>query len=143
MNPIKAIYAGFAVILIMLFFELPVHAEAVVIGNKNIPESTLSENDVKEIFLGRKIQWSNHEKITFVLLKSGDFHEQFIEKYTGRSAKQFMMYWKRRVFTGKGRMPKSFENPEELRQFVAETEGAVGYLPEEDVDETTKVLLEP
>lgn len=107
----------------------PAASEVVLICNKDVPDAALSRDDVQQIFLGRKTRWSDGGKITFGVLKGGDVHEAFLRTFLSKTDSQFAMFWKKMVFTGKGRLPASFDTPEDLRDYVAATPGAVGYVP--------------
>lgn len=117
-------------IAVSLFFpEDKIFAESViVICNNSVSEDSLTKEDIKNIFLGMKTTWSNNQKIVFVTLKEGDVHDIFLKEYIGKTIFQYANYWKKQVFTGKGKPPKSFETEEELVNYVADTEGAVGYI---------------
>jgi len=66
-------------LLIMLFviilsgaanpvFSMESPSEIFIIVNKSVSDSSLSERDVKNIFLGKKIKWSNNEPLVFVVM---------------------------------------------------------------------------
>ena len=54
----------------------------------------------------------------------------FVKKFAGKSAKQFTNYWRKMVFSGKGKMPQAFADEAALIAFVASTPGALGYATE-------------
>lgn len=114
--------------------------EVVLIGNKSIPENVLNSDDIKNIFLGRKTRWSNDTKIQFVILKRGDIHEKFLKDYIGKTDSQYTTYWKKMVFTGKGRSPQAFESAQALVEFVASTPYAIGYAPASVTNDTVKII---
>ena len=102
--------------------------EIAIVGNKDLTVDSLSKKDLKSIFLGKKTQWDNGKKIIFVILKTGDVHESFLKQFIGKSVSQYANFWKKMVFTGKGKKPKSFQTEDELVAFVGNTSGAVGYI---------------
>lgn len=116
--------------------------DVVVICNKNVSENVLNQIDINKIFLGKKTEWSNSQNIKFAIMKKEDIHKIFLKEYIGKTEAQFRTYWKKMVFTGKGRLPLSFDTPEEMIQYVAQTEGAVGYIPKDAADDSVKILLE-
>lgn len=118
----------------------PAASEVVLICNKDVPDAALSRDDVQQIFLGRKTRWSDGSKITFGVLKGGDVHDAFLRTYLNKTESQFTMFWKKMVFTGKGRLPESFETPEALRDYVVATPGAVGYIPVDLSTDSIKTL---
>ncbi len=131
-----------AVVIGMLFtFPSAGFADNVlIITNKNVSETTISKDDVKSIFIGEKTDWSNGEKITFVTLDEGKTHELFLGNYVKRTPAQYSRFWKKQIFTGKGRKPKSFKTEEGVVDFVAETDGAIGYISTESASNKVKVM---
>ena len=111
-----------------------------IICNKDVPEVSLSKGAVKNIFTGKKRIWSNGDKITFVVLKTGDTHKQFCKTYINKSTAQFMSHWKKMMFSGKGQMPKFFEQEQDMINFVAKTEGAIGYVSAGKASDQVKTL---
>ncbi len=83
---------------------------------------------MKAIFLGKKTKWANKGKVVPSTLKKGAVNKSFLKKYVKKSPAQFKTYWKKQVFTGKGKAPKSFKTEKALIAYVAKTKGAVGYV---------------
>lgn len=131
------VFIGIAFVLLVGVFVQPAladeqKADVVIIGNKNIPESSLSKTDIQNIFLGKKTKLDS-TKITFVMLKSGDVHKSFLKEYLSRTPAQYKKYWKKIVFTGKGKAPKAFKTEEDLIEYVKNTEKAIGYIGSDTV----------
>ena len=119
-------------LLILFLFPLALPeasaSEVQIICNKDVPDSSLSKSALRNTFLGKKTEWGDGQKITFVALKGGDAHKTFCKNYIKKSSAQFLSYWKKMMFTGKGQMPKFFKDEQEMLNFVANNEGAVGYI---------------
>jgi ABC-type phosphate transport system substrate-binding protein len=118
------------------------HAESdvLIICNRDVPDTTLTKDDIKNIFLGYKTEWSNKQKIICVTLEGSDVNETFMQEYVGKTSFQFIYFWRRQVFTGKGRPPQSFTTEESLVDFVSQTEGAVGYISAASIKDTVKII---
>ena len=101
----------------------------VVIANKDVPSEKLTPDKIKKIFLGEVMNWENNEVITVVLLGDETVHKEFIHKYIKRTPAQFLNVWRRNLFTGKGAMPTQMDNIDDLIKYVANTKGAIGYVP--------------
>ena len=112
----------------------------VMIGHKEITD-VLTRDDVKQIFLGRMTRWKDDTKITFVLLSESSVYETFLKEYIDKTIFQYTNYWKKQVFTGKGRMPKTFDSSAELIEFVAATEGAIGFVAAQETIPETVIIL--
>lgn len=101
--------------------------EFAVITHKNIEES-LDRDEIKHIFLGQKTRWGNDLGVTFALPADKTLCNTFLRAYLGKSYTQYLNYWKKQVFTGKGRMPVFFRDEQELLTFVAQTPGAISFV---------------
>ncbi len=116
----------YLIMFIMLLFGTA-YGDVIIIANKDVQDSSLSIKDIKEIFLGKKVKWSDNQKVHFILSDDASLHEAFLDKYVKRSGKQFKMYWKKMVFSGKGKKPKT-KSQVEIIEYVKSTKGAIGYI---------------
>ena len=101
--------------------------ELVIIANPKVAAASLNHDELKNIFLGKLTKWEDGNPITFVLLKDQNIHKKFLEEYVDFTPKQFSRYWRGLLFSGKASCPKTLNTAEAL-QFVAETDGAIGYV---------------
>ena len=117
-------------LLIAVFFcaSLVSAQDVKLIANADVPVNAISASDVKNIFLGKKSSWDNGSKITFFTTDDSAVHETFLKDYVGKSPSQFQTFWKKQVFTGKGKMPLTSANDQEMVSQVAGTGGAIGYV---------------
>lgn len=118
----------------------PAAEDIVLIGHNRI-EGNFSQEDIQQIFLGKKTRWHDNTIITFVIFNQEDVYKSFLKEYVRKTYSQYLNYWKKQVFTGKGRMPKAFNTPEELMTFLATTEGAVSFARIQDIDPTRVKIL--
>ncbi len=72
--------------------------------------------------------------VVFVLPDSSPIHKEFCKKRLGMFAHQLRQTWDRKVFSGTGQAPELASTVEEMRVLVSKTPGAIGYLPETEVD---------
>ena len=56
------------------------------------------------------------------------------------SSSSFNNYWRRLAMTGGGSAPHVFEKDEELRKYVADTPGAIGFVDSANVDASVAVI---
>ena len=104
------------------------------------PTESVSKKNLKKMLLGKAKKWKNGNKVVLATLAGGDTHEKFIKAFAGKTAKQFTNYWRKMVFSGKGKMPKSFDSEEDLAAFVADNKGALGYTTAGVVFDGTRVI---
>ncbi|MDM8535434.1 hypothetical protein QUF70_01635 [Desulfobacterales bacterium HSG17] len=125
----------------LLLFSNSVFAEnIIIICNKDVSETALDKTDIIKIFLGKKTEWQDSQKINFAIMRNDSLHKAFLKQHIGKTKSQFRNYWRKKVFTGKGRAPKKLDSSELMVQFVAKTSGAVGYISEESLHSSVKKL---
>ncbi len=66
--------------------------------------------------------------------------EAFYQALVGRSLPEINSYWARLVFSGRGSPPRQVDSAGELLDIVVRNRGAIGYLPENKVDDRVVVL---
>jgi ABC-type phosphate transport system substrate-binding protein len=102
-------------------------ADLKVIANPSVSVSSLSADELKNVFLVTKTLLSDGH-VEPVLEKSGTTHEAFLKQYLGKTDSALNTYYRSLVFTGKAFMPKMLGSDEEVAAYVAKTKGAIGYV---------------
>ena len=115
-------------------------AGPVLIGNKNVAAEKLDTATVKAVFLGKKVAWDSAGRVTLAVLKSGPVADEFLKGAVDMTASAFNNHWRRLAMTGGGTAPKAFDKEDELRKFVAETPGAVGFVDAANADASVATL---
>ena len=127
-------------IMICICFVGKIIAEPVIIVNKASSDQSINSADVKKIYLGKMSRWTNGDKIVMATLEGGTVHDQFLETYVHKNAKQFDSFWKKMFFTGSGVPPKAFSSESELIEFVSSTTGAIGYIDSASANDSVAVV---
>jgi ABC-type phosphate transport system substrate-binding protein len=119
----------FMLLLLAVFLTVSVASAqtVVLVASPDVPVDSISASDLKNIFLGKKSSWDNGGKITF-FTNGGAAHDAFLKDYVGKSPSQFSTFWKKQVFTGKGKMPDTAGSDQDMVTMVAGTGGAIGYV---------------
>src|SRR6056297_359042 len=104
------ILTALALVTLVALSALPAHAGPKVIVNSDAGVSSVSAETVKNVFLGRTTKFDNGTKVTFAVLKDGAAHESFLDDVVGKSPSQFLSYWRKLAFSGKGTMPQEFDS---------------------------------
>jgi len=99
-----------------------------VIANPNVAVSLLAAEDLKSVFLKTKTSLVDGSYVEPVLRKGGTVHEAFIRQFIGKTDFALETYYRSLVFTGRGRMPKTFDSEAEVVAYVTKTRGAIGYV---------------
>lgn len=128
------------IILLLAGTGTPAFAAPALIGHKNVAGETLDAATLKSVFLGRKVAWDGAGRVTLAVLKTGPVADEFLKGTVDMTASAFGNHWRRLAMTGGGTAPKAFDKEEELRKFVAETPGAIGFVDSASVDDSVLVL---
>ncbi len=112
----------------------------IVVVNKSVMDERIDRETVSEIYKAEKSKWSNNDKITVAMLKTGSLHETFTKEVVGITIKKLIRIWKSVIFTGKGTPARVFRNEEALAEFVGTTKGAIGYIRASIDTENVKVI---
>ena len=114
----------------VLLFEgsVLVFPDVLIIANPGIEVSSLKKKDIRDIFTGKRTRWDGSGKIIIATLEDSQVHRDFVRQFVKKTPSQFKNYWRQKVFTGEGMIPRTFRDEESLIDFVAHTRGAVGYI---------------
>ncbi len=124
------------VLLLSLFLTFSANAQTIVV-NTTVPPTAISKTAVQAIFGMRMRTWPDDTPITVYVLKTSDpLHADFCKNVLGVFPHQLRRAWDRLVFSGTGQAPREVSSLNEMRERVAMTPGAIGYLPQDDVDDT-------
>ena len=132
------LFSLFAIAIGSLSFSLA-PAEETVLVNGASAVTGLSDDDLKDYYLGKKASGPDGSKVVVVVLKDGPSNENLMKKL-GKSSSQFATGWKKLVFTGKSGMPEQVASEDELVEVVARTPGAIGYIDAAKVKDGVKAV---
>lgn len=129
-------------ILGYLFFSPSAFAHALII-NPHTPTAELSRNSIRAIFAMRTPQWSDGTPVhVFVLADNHPLHTSFCKESLGMFPYQLRRIWDRQVFSGTGIAPTTVKSIAEMRERVANTAGAIGYIQPDQVNESVIQISE-
>ncbi len=128
------------IILIGLAGAARADGPVVVVANKGISEDSFSKKDVRNIFLGKKKKLAGGQSAKIVTLTVKDLHAEFLKSFINKTSSQWQRYYRQLVFSGKGSNPKTFGREQALIQYVAKTDGALGYASQGSVTDKVKMI---
>ncbi len=102
--------------------------EIVLIVHKDEPVESLSQDQLKKMYLG-KIQLWHEAKVRPAYIKGNGYNQLFFEEMIGMSYIRFQRHWLRKTFSGSGSAPEVFLFAEAMIEFVGKTPGAIGFIP--------------
>jgi phosphate transport system substrate-binding protein len=111
---------------------------AVVVDRDN-PRSDISVSELKEIFQGKRKEWSDGARIIALDLEPGPAREGFNKNVMGMDQSAVDQFWVEQKVRGAGSPPKVV-NVSTAVKLVPRVRGAVSYVPLSQVDASVKVL---
>jgi hypothetical protein len=123
-----------------LLLGVTASAAPALITHPGLASEKIDGATVKSVFLGKKVAWDGGSRVVLAVLKTGPVADEFLKSAVDMNASAFSNHWRRLAMTGGGTAPKSFDKEEELRKFVAETPGAVGFLDSAQADNSVRVV---
>ncbi|WP_118182964.1 phosphate ABC transporter substrate-binding protein [Paraburkholderia phosphatilytica] len=117
-------------------------AQLVVIVSAKNPVSTLSENQVADIYLGRTSQLPGGGDVVPVDLADDSANRtEFYKDVAGKSPAQLRAYWSKLIFTGRGQPPREVADATAVKKLVANGANTIGYIEKSELDPSVKAVL--
>jgi ABC-type phosphate transport system substrate-binding protein len=139
MNRSAALLIGFALTAV----AGTAAAEVVAVVSARNPVTTLSRNQVADIFLGRTTRFPDGSAaVPIDQLESSAARDEFYFKFADKSPAQIKAYWSKIIFTGRGQPPREASGGLNVKKLVADTPNAIGYIEQGMVDSSVRVLLQ-
>jgi ABC-type phosphate transport system substrate-binding protein len=127
-----------AVATAMILTFSAAHADVVVVVSAKSPASTLTKDQVADIFLGRSTSLVPLDQAA-----GSKVRDEFYSKVAGQTAAQVKTLWAKLSFSGKGTPPKALNSDEEVKAQLAANPNAIAYMDKSKVDASVKTVLEP
>jgi len=146
------IYGATLFVIGLLLFGTPAalaeegRGRLVVIVNNDNPINQLNARELREIFLNKRSAWVNGEEIESCDLAEKALAEEktaqalFSTRYLHKDIHTLKSYWIRMIFSGRGEPPAAYKTARQVKRFVAEHVGGIGYLYERDVTDDVKKI---
>lgn len=122
---------------------LSAHAELVVVVHPSNPVASLSEEDVRRIFMGRMRLFPHGEASIEAVdqEESRPQFEKFYEAISGLTPAKLKRQRASYLFSGKGRLPASLPDDAAVLEYVSTRPGGIGYVAADQVDTRVKPVL--
>lgn len=132
------------ILSISLMLALPftgLKADIVVIVNKENSSTSLTTEQLVDIYMGRQRYFPNGDlALRIDQDPNSEIRSDFYQKLINKSIAEVNAYWARLLFTGQATPPNVLENTQSILKAVRDNPGAVAYIDSKDVDDTVKVI---
>lgn len=116
-------------------------APLLLVAHPDVTTHWLNRDTTRAIFAMRQRTWPGGQAVrVFVLNNSDPVHARFAKEQLSVYPHQLQLAWDRMVFSGTGQAPDRVTNQVEMREQVATTPGAIGYLEREYLDDSVQVI---
>ncbi len=133
------LWRSLSLVLLVAAVARGVGAE-VLIAHPDITLDRIDQEAVRALFQGRKRALPNGQRVEIAVLDGGPVHARFLADHVRMTEAQFQTHWKKLVFIGQGRRPRSAASQADMVKLVAATKGLVGYIDESAPHEGVTVL---
>ena len=136
----KNLLYAFLLVASASIFVVLAKAQVIVIANPSVKATEISKSDLRDVFNGAATSLKDGSRVVPILLKAGATNEEFLQAYIGKSDTAYRAGWRSLVFSGQASMPKSLDTDAAVVEFVAHSNGAIGYISKASPHEGVKVL---
>src|SRR5208282_1544783 len=126
-----------------LIFFWTAHAlasDVKIVANLSVRTDSISSSELRSIFMADRNSLRDGSYVEPVFERAGAVHTTFLRDVLRESSESLQSHYGALVFTGKARMPRSFNSDAEVLAYVASTRGAIGYVSASAGTEGVKVL---
>lgn len=115
-------------------------AAVAVIVHPDTPVEQLPQEDLLRVYLMEQTYWSDGTPIQLHDLRGKNDAKTVFYDELGRQPRDLKRSWMRLILAGEASSPTTVATPAAMLRGVAETPGAIGYLPADQVDERVVVV---
>lgn len=116
--------------------------DIVVIVNPESGVQKLSQEEVKNIFLGRQKRISERlVALPVEQVEPSELRTRFYKALVGKDVAEINAYWARLYFSGEAQPPHRARSAQEVLDIVAANKGAVGLVEKDQVDRRVRVVF--
>ena len=121
-----------------------VSADVVAVVSSKSPITTLSKNQVMDIFLGKRTSYPDGSLAVPIDQTEGSTaRDEFYNRTAGMSPAQVKAFWSKIIFTGRGQPPKTVTSSLEAKKLLIASPNAISYIDQSLVDSSVRVVLAP
>ncbi|MDQ7728553.1 hypothetical protein [Halomonas sp. SpR8] len=112
-----------------------------LVAHPDVTTRWLNRDTTRAIFAMRQRTWPDGQAVRVFVMNNGNpVHARFAKEQLAVYPHQLQLAWDRMVFSGTGQAPDRVSNQAEMREQVATTPGAIGYLEREYLDDSIQII---
>lgn len=116
-------------------------SEMVVITHPDVTQQSVTQRQLRRIFMLKQRSWSDGSPISLIVLSSDNIeHAQFLRDQLKMFPYQLEREWNKLMYSGQSAPPIIATDTKNMLSLVSSTPGAVGYLVNSAPDSSVTVL---
>lgn len=134
----------FGLLLAILFVNSAIaqNLDAKVIAHQEVNQDTISERQLRRVFMLKQRSWEDGSKISLVVFSSEDQkHVLFLRHMLKLFPYQLEREWNRLIYSGQSAPPFIATDTKTMLSIVSSTPGAIGYVVSE-ANQTAEALID-
>lgn len=141
-----ATWKGFALLLMGFLFGLGnmdaarAQISIVVAKTAKLDSNDVKKSEIKAIYTGNKLKWSNGHKIQVVDQAETSLGKKFYELVLGKTLNQVRSQWTKLMLSGQASAPAQCPSDKVVKKFVASNPNAIGYIASGALDNSVKEI---
>lgn len=121
-----------------------VRADVVAVVSAKSQITTLSKNQVMDIFLGKRTRFPDGSSaIPIDQAQGSPARDEFYTRLAAMSPAQVKAFWARIIFTGRGQPPRTVATGLEAKKLLVAEPNTISYIDQSLVDSSVRVVLAP
>jgi hypothetical protein len=142
MKPLRNFAAHAALAASLLLGAAGAQAELAIIAHPSNPLNSIDAAEVERLYMGKSRSFPGGGSVKPVDQAPGNpIREKFFAAVLDKTEAQVTGYWSRRMFSGKGKPPETLADDLAVKARVASDPSSLGYVSDDKVDSSVKVLL--
>ncbi len=140
-------WRGLALLLFGLVFGLGNHGVAqaqisiIVAKSAKLDSNSMKKAELKIIYTGNKLRWSNGNKIQVVDQAETGLGKKFYDHVLGKTLNEARRQWAKLMLSGQASPPVQCPSDKTVKKVVAGNPNAIGYIATGALDESVKEVL--
>lgn len=128
-------------LLTLAFSAQSANAGIVVIVNPANPVTDFDKRQLIDLYMGRNLYFPDGKlAIRLDQPPTSQIRRDFYQNLVGMSVAEVKAYWARLLFTGRATPPLETDNSEQIIDAVLKNETAIGYIQDDEVTDSVKVV---
>lgn len=131
------------ILIAMLGVMMSVTVQAgniVVVVNSASTISKVTASELSKLFMGKSKTVAGEKAVPINQDVESQPRADFSDKILGRTVKKIVDYWKKRIFSGKGKAPKEVFDDAKVIAYVSENSNALGYISASSLTDKVKAI---